>query len=116
MKELQTLFEIGRNDRVIIGAQMLSPRFSFLDQQRMASMADEGGVSAAILDTQLEPICVETGEAQWGKGLKFLLGHRRALFSAAALGLGGLGLYWAQSRRSSSFDGALAPKGLSGSL
>lgn len=50
MKQERTNQWSYSQDRIILGVQMMSPRFTQLDRERSLSMADEGGVSAALIE------------------------------------------------------------------
>ena len=116
---VNSIFENDRHDRIILGAQMLSPRFetellsppfSSLDYQRMASMSDEGGSAAAIFESQdvlglsLQDMSVPVKSYPENKiGQELSEAHRNWLkdnstivLSATAFGVG-LSYYWMRS-------------------
>ena len=54
------------------GKQELAPRWTSLDRDRAASMADEGGASGAHVETQGVPLPLYRAHAQRSKWLRVL--------------------------------------------
>jgi hypothetical protein len=92
--------------RVILGVRMMSPRLSFLDSQRILSMADEGGVSAAKIEgdesahVKKKSILQKWMDSEKMRGLfnsAFL--KKKFWWISGGVASAGLGFYFMRSRK-----------------